>query len=195
MTGEQLPIDPSLDPALVEIAAPTPRLLATPGESVAVDLLHHRDHAFVPKAKKDPADKRRPPGCAECGAGKIRMVHVGTPQSLNDGGSGWNRHQFQGVKGEWQKMLTEALERSGLPRGLASVYAEGQCGFPKKRASRDQGNHRFILEKALGDALVEGGWLEDDDWTRYEFGTLRLPTDLGQSWTSVTLRGTLAAGV
>jgi hypothetical protein len=50
----------------------------------------------------------------------------------------------------------------------------GLCCFPD-RIRRDQGNFRYFIEKALGDALVAGGWLEfgglaDDDWDHYEFG-------------------------
>ena len=49
------------------------------------------------------------------------------------------------------------------------------------RKRRDQGNHRFLLEKALGDALVAGGWLDDDDWARYEFGGLQMVYERGVS--------------
>ena len=41
--------------------------------------------------------------------------------------------------------------------------------FPARRR-RDSGNYRVMLEKALGDALVEGGWLPDDTPEHYEFG-------------------------
>jgi hypothetical protein len=39
---------------------------------------------------------------------------------------------------------------------------EGEVSFGDGR-ERDQGNHRVIVEKALGDALVRGGYLPDDD--------------------------------
>jgi hypothetical protein len=65
---------------------------------------------------------------------------------------------------------------------------EGQCTFPD-RTRRDQGNHRFMLEKAMGDALVAGGWLEDDDWSRYEFGGLSAVYEKGVSRTRLMVFG------
>jgi hypothetical protein len=58
--------------------------------------------------------------------------------------------------------------------------------FPDRRR-RDQGNHRFIVEKALGDALVAGGWLPDDTWEHYEFGGLAMRVERGESWTRLML--------
>ena len=58
--------------------------------------------------------------------------------------------------------------------------------FPT-RVRRDQGNYRFILEKALGDALKEGGWLEDDNWALFEFGNLGYVYEKGRSWTEVVI--------
>jgi hypothetical protein len=69
-------------------------------------------------------------------------------------------------------VLLPLLEASGLPKGLRRVVVEGEVSFPD-RAKRDQGNYRVLLEKVLGDVLVDGGWLDDDDWDRYEFGNLQ----------------------
>lgn len=146
----------------------------------------------APRKRKDakalcPAcGSERPPiqrqGCANCDGSKHDPVHYGAPPSLNVLGSGDPMH-FQAVKARWTAILAKALEASGLPRGLGRVLAEGEATFPD-RARRDQGNYRVLLEKALGDTLVHGyqpedgddaiagGWLEDDDWTRYEFGGL-----------------------
>jgi hypothetical protein len=62
------------------------------------------------------------------------------------------------------------------------VLVEGECTFPD-RHRRDQGNHRFMVEKAMGDALTTGGYLEDDDWSRYEFGGLAHRYEKGVSRT------------
>lgn len=146
--------------------------------------VHERDHAFV---------KGESRGCClvgedgrRCALGKNRMTHVGVPQSLNVHGSGANRFEYQNQKALWQERLTELLEAVRLPRPLARVEAEATLCFPDRRR-RDQGNFRFILEKALGDALAEGGWIEDDDWAHYEFGALRRAYERGAAWTQVTL--------
>lgn len=139
-----------------------------------VELLQVLDHAFE---KKD-----RGKGCARCGHAKTHMDHVGAPQSLNVFGSGANHFAYQHMKHAWQERLTRLLDGSGLPAPIPRVVVEGECCFPDRRR-RDQGNHRFIVEKALGDALTAGGWLEDDDWTRYEFGGLAFRYEKGVSWT------------
>jgi hypothetical protein len=64
------------------------------------------------------------------------------------------------------------MERE-VPRGLQSVRAKVTIRF-KQRRRRDEGNFRVILEKALGDALVEGGWLPDDTSDLYRFGQVEL---------------------
>lgn len=131
---------------------------------------HVRDHAFVKQTKR---------GCEMCGEGKTHRDHQGAPPSMNFLGSG-NPHVYQSYKKVWQALLVELLERSDLPRPLSRVVAEGEVCFPS-RGRRDQGNHRFFLEKCLGDALVEGGWLADDDWARYEFGGLAQAFEKGVS--------------
>jgi hypothetical protein len=50
--------------------------------------------------------------------------------------------------------------------------------FPDRRR-RDEGNFRFFLEKALGDALVSGGWLADDDGARFSFGSVAFRYERG----------------
>lgn len=149
-----------------------------PGPLDAVSVIHRRDHPF----KKKPEGKK---GCDVCGRGKLRLVHHGNPGTFNAFGSGANRFAYQGTKKLWQERLTELLDEAGLPRGLGRVFVEGEMCFPT-RQKRDQGNYRFILEKALGDALKEGGWLEDDHWACYEFGALRATYEKGEAWTRLT---------
>ena len=145
-----------------------------------VDLFHVRDHAF----KKKPGKKPR--GCAECNRARHAMVHVGAPQSLNAAASQSTRFAYDNQKKAWQERLTKLLKESGLPKGLVAVRARGQVCFPDRR-DRDQGNYRFLIEKALGDALEEGDWISNDDWTRYQFGDLEYAYDKGQSWTALTI--------
>lgn len=141
-----------------------------------VTLEHVRDHAFEKRAKR---------GCGVCGRAKTHRDHQGAPPSMNFLGSG-NQFAYQAQKKVWQEILIEQLERSDVARPLVRVVVEGEVTFPDRR-KRDQGNHRFFLEKALGDALVEGGWLEDDDWERYEFGGLSARLEKGVSRTRLLL--------
>lgn len=161
----------------------------TPSGTVVVR--HTRDHPFQKKAPPAGSDKPSP-GCAVCNAAKRDMRHVGAPQSINALGSPStsNRHVYQGWKKGWSETLGALLEQAGVPRPLAHVEAEGLVCFPT-RAARDQGNFRVIIEKALGDTLVEGGWLPDDNWDFYEFGALRRTYSRGEAWTELTLGVTL----
>jgi hypothetical protein len=143
-----------------------------------VEIQITRHHAY----KKRPSGR----GCEVCGAAKTAVEHLGSSDSLNVLGSG-NQFAYQNLKKAWAEALTLALEQSGLPRGECTrIVVEGEMCFPDRRR-RDQGNHRFIVEKALGDALVASGWLPDDDWSRYEFGGLSMVYAKGESWTRLVL--------
>jgi hypothetical protein len=137
-----------------------------------VEIVLDRDHAF----EKKPARGR---GCAVCGDAKTARQHFGAPPSLNVLGSG-NVFAFQAIKKSLMAALIEGLELADLQRPVARVLVEGECTFPDRK-KRDQGNHRALLEKALGDALVEGGWLADDTWEQYEFGNLSATYERGVS--------------
>lgn len=143
-------------------------------EPVAIEVIQH--HPFA---------KRSTRGCATCGRAKTHAEHQGAPPSMNVLGSG-NQFAYQALKKTWQELLTTALEEADLPRPLARVVVEGEVTFPDRR-KRDQGNHRFFLEKALGDALTQGGWLEDDDWERFEFGGLAATHERGVSRTRLLI--------
>lgn len=173
-----------IDPYGVDEWVSPQALGVEPDDLTPVDLRHARDHKFVKEEKR---------GCGHmmldgvrCGKAKDAMLHVGTPQSLNIHGSTANAHHYQSIKHHWSERLNELLEQSGLPRGLSYVLAEGQCCFPD-RIKRDQGNFRYLLEKSLGDVLVEGAWLKDDRWENYEFGQLRKTYEKGVAWTALTL--------
>lgn len=114
---------------------------------------------------------KRQLGCQHCGKPKAHADHLGAPESFNVFASGsWEA--YQGAKKRWHVVLAPALRAAGLPKGLAHVLVEGECSFGDDR-DRDQGNHRVVIEKALGDVLVEEGYLPTDKWDRYEFGGLQ----------------------
>lgn len=141
---------------------------------------HRRDHAFVPRDKS----MKRPP-CALCGLAKGNLVHHGTPKSLNVFGSG-AQMAYQGQKKAWANVFWDLLRVTDLPKPCDRIVVEGEMCFPD-RIERDQGNYRFMVEKALGDVLQQGGWLEKDSWDHYEFGNLTSTYERGVSWTRLIL--------
>jgi hypothetical protein len=161
------------------------------GQPEPVEIEIRRDHAFRRRDKRWDTKLGKyvqPSGCGSCGRAKTHAEHMEVP-SMNDGGSGMNQHAYRSLKKAWEAVLTDALEASGLERGLAGVTVEGLIGFPT-RAERDQGNHRWMVEKALGDALVAGGWLSSDCFfpvARYEFGGLQAVHAPGESWIRLSL--------
>lgn len=89
------------------------------------------------------------------------------------------------------KTLDVFVDRDGeLPTHCEKVLAEGRITFPDRRR-RDQGNFRVIIEKALGDALVDGDWIVDDDWDRYEFGGYQRAYEKGAKRLELVLFPTL----
>lgn len=134
---------------------------------------------------------QRQMGCAHCGRAKGDRAHFGAPTSYNatGGGRGSSAAAMVGanLKQSWQAIFKELLAETSLPKGLAYVFVEGEITFPDHREDRDQGNFRVVIEKALGDALQEGGYIANDNWTRYEFGQLTMRIKPGESATRITI--------
>lgn len=107
-----------------------------------------------------------------------------TPPSLNVIAGRGSRWTFSRAKRRWQSDLGIALMADGLPRGLHRVEVSAVLTFPTRRR-RDAGNHRVLVEKALGDALVEGGWLPDDTPEHFDFGAVTF--GLGHPRTTISL--------
>jgi len=137
---------------------------------------------------------KRKTGCVNCGKAKAHVDHMGEAPSLNVLGSGDPR-TFISLKEQWEKALIAALDETELPKPCWSIMVEGEITFPAasgghagaRGGARDQGNFRFMLEKALGDALQQGGWLEDDNWDAYQFGNLSYRIEPGVSRTRLML--------
>jgi hypothetical protein len=155
-----------------------------------------RDHGFHKREPtKDPKTGRmvKRIGCEVCKRAKLDPAHLGAPPSLNEGGSGMDRMAYQALKKAWGGVMRAQLEMLDLPRPCESIYVECLVGFDQYR-ERDQGNLRWMIEKALGDELVDGGWLASDcifPAARYEFGGLRGEHTPGQSWTRFRLFASL----
>lgn len=108
-----------------------------------------------------------------------------TPPSLNRYAGGPRGPYFR-EKAKWQKQISTALMAAGVPRGLGKVTATATMTFPTRR-KRDEGNLRFLLEKALGDALVKGGWIEDDTGDCFSFGRIEFDAEPGDALTRIEL--------
>jgi hypothetical protein len=93
----------------------------------------------------------------------------GLPASLNRVGSRGSHFAFYREKRKWEGMLQIALLEQRVPRRLNFVDASAIL-YPPTTHRRDAGNYRMMLEKALGDVLVSGGWIEDDTPDQFRFG-------------------------
>lgn len=124
-------------------------------------------------------------GCEHCGLPMSHADHLGAPDSFNVM-AGRDPNVYRSILDRWAPVLMAELEASGLPKGLGYVLVEGEVSFGDA-VDRDAGNHRVMIEKALGDALVRGGWLVADTWARYEFGGLQRREQRGVSRTRLTL--------
>lgn len=120
---------------------------------------------------------------------EVSVVIAATPPSLNRvGGSGawpqWNRHKkrWQADVEVWLMLLT--ADRT-LPPLLEHVDVSARLRFPLRRR-RDTGNYQALLEKAIGDALVNGQWLLDDTPEYYRFTGLTFDQALGPAKTTIT---------
>lgn len=130
---------------------------------------------------------------------KTHADHLSLPISLNEIGSRGGHFTYAAFKKAWEEVLLIELSRSGWPRGwkvageerIECVMAEGVICFPKMPTrGRDQGNFRWFLEKVLGDALTQGGYIEDDSYwpiRRFEFGNLDMQHVQGEAWTQIML--------
>lgn len=110
------------------------------------------------------------------------------PPSLNGMGFGSRgaHMKFHRLKKQWEGYFTIALLEVKVPKKMAQVVATALCRF-KDRRKRDEGNFRFMLEKALGDALQLNGVIADDTPDQFTFPKLEIEPDRGVPRTLVTL--------
>lgn len=115
-----------------------------------------------------------------------------TPPSLNTIATRGNRWAVTRAKQRWEGIFMVLLmEKSAsyndkLPKRLARVQATAMLRFPT-RHRRDEGNYRWMLEKALGDALQKGGYLADDTPEFYTFQSLAFDPERGKPETRILL--------
>lgn len=110
-----------------------------------------------------------------------------TPPSLNAVGSRGHSHWlYTNTKKRWQGNFGVALMAAKVPRKLKRVEASAVLRFRQKR-KRDEGNFRTMLEKALGDMLTLGGWLDDDTPEQYSFKAVEFDPEKGPARTLIRL--------
>lgn len=116
---------------------------------------------------------------------RVSLSIPAVPPSLNQ--IGFRSHWAVGrrAKQDWEQWLLIALLEQRVPKGLKSVSATATIRF-KQRRKRDEGNHRVLLEKALGDVL-QNGWLDDDTPEQYRFGRVELFAPVQRPETIVVL--------
>jgi hypothetical protein len=113
--------------------------------------------------------------------GTTTIEIAGAPPSLNKLGARGRPVDFHRTKKRWQGTLEGYLtaatysgrQHERLPRPIKWARITATIEFPTNRR-RDEGNFRSLLEKALGDALTNGGWLADDTGDSYRFQRLDL---------------------
>lgn len=110
------------------------------------------------------------------------------PPSINQFGFGGRgvHMKMHRLKKSWEYLIWVTLLETGVPKRLKKVTAKACLRFKTKRR-RDEGNFRWILEKALGDVLQENGHLPDDTPDQYRFTELTFEEETGHPRTLLTL--------
>lgn len=110
-------------------------------------------------------------GTSPAGVRYFCLSYPDTPPSFNKVGHSGSRWTWSRQKKLWQGYIEVMLLIEKVPRGLAKVEARAELWFPTKHR-RDTVNYRTLLEKCLGDALVNGAWIEDDTPEFFSFTTI-----------------------
>lgn len=124
----------------------------------------------------------------------VAMIELAyTPPSINQVAVGRAASRGAGIastraKKRLQSDLESMLLVGRVPRPLEYVVAAARLRFARRNSRRDEGNFRTPLEKALGDALVNGGWLADDTPDTFRFDRLTFDPEPGEPRTQLLLR-------
>lgn len=114
------------------------------------------------------------------------LVYDAVPPSLNRMGSRGSHWPVTKAKHEWQRTIEKLLMHARVPRDLRHVRVTATLRFPVVRG-RDAGNFSWLLDKACGDALVNGGWLRADVPDNYQFDGVTFDPELGAPRTTLQL--------
>jgi hypothetical protein len=117
----------------------------------------------------------------------ISFQHSEVPPSFNMVGARGHWKSMHYKKRYWQEVFELKLMATLPRKRFKRIVASASLRFPTKRR-RDEGNYRAILEKAMGDALVNGGWLKDDTVEQFVFQHVIIEQDNGPARTTIHLR-------
>jgi len=160
-----------------------------------VTIVHQQDHSFRDRGKGRVGCGHVLGDGKECRRARNTPLHWGWMPSFN-ANQGRHSYDWDDQNRRWVEYLQELLNGAGLPRPVdpsrARYLIEGEWTFPRRpatggRRGPDQGNYRTPVEKAMGDALEGGGWLEGDYWLAYEFGNATLRYEKGVSALRLTV--------
>lgn len=112
-----------------------------------------------------------------------QLVLPYTPPSANRSRQRDPRVQHR-MKKNLQRDIENLLFASGLPKRSEHTSCHATLRFPVRRR-RDRVNY-WLLDKALGDALVNGGWIPDDTSEHYSF-SLSFDEESGRAQTVISI--------
>jgi hypothetical protein len=117
---------------------------------------------------------------------RAELVLPRTPPSMNNNQIRSHWRGFHIEKKSWQEEIGQLLMLARLPRNGERAIAGARMRFPKG-GRRDSGNFKGVVEKALGDALVEGRYIPDDDDQRYVFTGVEFEDERGADQTVIVV--------
>lgn len=118
----------------------------------------------------------------------VTILLAMTPPSKNE----WERMHWarrHKIKRQWTSMVALELLAAEVPRCTAeTISLSAVVRFQRRAARRDPQNYAQTLWHLIPDALVQGGWLVDDD-----DGRITWPENLGMTldvgpWPSTEIR-------
>jgi hypothetical protein len=119
-----------------------------------------------------------------------QLYYDDTPPSLNKVGSrGASKEahwSFTDAKQEWQQTCEQMLMLARVPRGMTQAFAGARMRFPTRKG-RDSGNYQTLLEKSLGDALVNYRAIPDDTAEQFCFAGVEFERERGPNRTTIVL--------
>lgn len=117
---------------------------------------------------------------------RAEIVIPRTPPSMNTNAIRSHWSGFQREKKAWQEEIGFSLMAAQLPRHGQRAMCGARMRF-EKRGRRDSGNFQGVVEKALGDALVAGLWIPDDDAERFVFAGVEFDDEPGSNQTTIVV--------
>lgn len=109
------------------------------------------------------------------------------PSSMNSNVGRGHWTVFRRDKKSWQEeiameLMVAGVKRRGYQRAVAGAFIRFDRHFSREP---DPGNYATLVNKALGDALVEYGAIPDDDAAHYVFGGVEFEDEIGPARTRI----------